>query len=147
MTDIIGVASYILRGYGPMTTMKLQKLAYYSQAYSLTHGSLLFHEDFQAWMGGPVCPELYARHRGKFVVRDGDIPAEVAQLPNRSQRSLIDTVCAQLAPLSGNQLSERTHREDPWRDMREGLERTQPGNRTITKERIRDYYGNHPIGE
>ena len=58
-----------------MTTMKLQKLAFYSQAESLAcRGLPLFDEDFQAWRGGPVCRELYAQHRGKFLIREGELP-------------------------------------------------------------------------
>ena len=35
MTTIFNVAAYILELTGTVTTMKLQKLAYYSQAYCL----------------------------------------------------------------------------------------------------------------
>lgn len=35
MANIISVAKYILEQRGAMTTMKLQKLCYYSQAWSL----------------------------------------------------------------------------------------------------------------
>ena len=40
MATIIDVAAYILREYGPMTTMKLQKLTFYAQAESISrHGA------------------------------------------------------------------------------------------------------------
>ena len=35
MATIFDVASYILSKQGPMTTMKLEKLCYYAQAWSL----------------------------------------------------------------------------------------------------------------
>jgi uncharacterized phage-associated protein len=35
MTSVFDVAQYILRRKGQMTTWKLQKLVYYSQAWSL----------------------------------------------------------------------------------------------------------------
>mgnify|MGYP001247259517 CR=1 FL=1 len=35
MVSVFDVASYILQKQGPMTTMKLQKLVYYCQAWSL----------------------------------------------------------------------------------------------------------------
>ena len=67
---IIDVATYILERTDTVTTMKLQKLAFYSQAQHLAqYGSPLFPEAFQAWRGGPVAPELYALHRGKFLIR------------------------------------------------------------------------------
>lgn len=65
---IINVAAKILEIMGPMTTMKLQKLVYYSQAHSLaTTGLSLFPEDFEAWTNGPVSLELFNRHRGRFT--------------------------------------------------------------------------------
>lgn len=74
MTTIFNVVSYILDITGTITTIKLQKLAYYSQAYSLaTTGYPLFNEDFQAWRNGTVCPELFVMHRGKFLIRKGEI--------------------------------------------------------------------------
>ena len=69
MANIISVAKYILEQRGAMTTMKLQKLCYYSQAWSLAWDDKpLFDEDFQAWANGPVCPELFRWHKGKFAI-------------------------------------------------------------------------------
>lgn len=40
--------------------MKLQKLVFCSQAYSLvTLDELLFSDDFEAWINGSVCPSLF----------------------------------------------------------------------------------------
>lgn len=36
MKSVVDAAAFILDEYGTMTTMKLQKLAYYSQAYCLS---------------------------------------------------------------------------------------------------------------
>jgi uncharacterized phage-associated protein len=39
---------------------KLQKLLYYVEAWNLVHlDSPLLDEDFEAWVHGPVVPELY----------------------------------------------------------------------------------------
>ena len=35
MSNVFDVAKYILQKQGPMTSMKLQKLVYYSQAWAL----------------------------------------------------------------------------------------------------------------
>lgn len=149
MKSVVDVAAYILDEYGPMTTMKLEKLAYYSQAYSLSRGNgvPLFDEDFQAWVNGPVAPELYQEHRGKFLVRKGDLSSAVAgHAPlTASEKALIDTVCKELSPLSGNQLSERTHAESPWRDARAGIGPTERCDAIISKRAIREYYAAHPV--
>lgn len=145
MAGIVDVAAYILSEYGPMTTMKLQKLAFYSQAESLSrHGRPLFDEDFQAWRGGPVCSPLYAQHRGKFLIRDGELNGDIGVL-NDSERAIVDSVCQSLSNLTGNQLSARTHRESPWADARKGLSSTASGNVIISKSSITRYYRNNPV--
>ena len=49
MANIFDVARYILEVKGSMSTMKLQKLCYYCQAWSLVwDDSPLFDEDFEA---------------------------------------------------------------------------------------------------
>jgi len=68
------VAEYILAKQGPMAAMKLQKLVYYSQAWGLVWDSKpLFSDAIEAWANGPVCPDLYDAHRGKFLVAAGEI--------------------------------------------------------------------------
>lgn len=115
MATVVDVAAYILKRCGAMTTMKLQKLAFYSQAESLARrGHPLFDEDFQAWRGGPVCRELYAQHRGKFLIREGELPVnDCEKTLSEEEKQTIDAVCAVLSSRTGNELSIRTHAESP----------------------------------
>ena len=72
MAHVVDVAAYILECLGSVSTMKLQKLTFYSQAYYLVeHGTPLFPEEFEAWANGPVAPDLFKRHKGEFVVSRG----------------------------------------------------------------------------
>ena len=49
MAHVVDVAAYILECLGSVSTMKLQKLTFYSQAYYLVeHGTPLFPEEFEA---------------------------------------------------------------------------------------------------
>lgn len=49
MANIFDVAKYILGNIGEITTMKLQKLCYYSQVISYKEkNKSLFNEDFEA---------------------------------------------------------------------------------------------------
>ena len=69
MTNIYKVAKYILTKKGKMTTIKLQKLCYYSQAWSLVwDGVPLFKEEFRAWPNGPVSVELDKKINKGFVI-------------------------------------------------------------------------------
>ena len=47
----VDVAAYILQEQGPTPALKLQKLVYYSQAWSLVWDDKpLFEEEIEAWM-------------------------------------------------------------------------------------------------
>lgn len=73
MASVYDVASYILRKQGPMTAMKLQKLVYYAQAWSLVWDERpIFKGRIEAWANGPVAPELYLWHRGEFQLKSCD---------------------------------------------------------------------------
>lgn len=73
MVNVFDTTKYILEQSGEMSTMKLPKLCYYSQAWSLVwDDSPLFQEDFQAWANGPVCPELFYKAQGKYLVIASD---------------------------------------------------------------------------
>ena len=143
---IIDVATYILERTDTITTMKLQKLAFYAQVQHLvTTGAPLFPEDFQAWRGGPVVPELYALHRGMFLIRPGELVSGDSSALTDAERALIDCVCSALGSLTGAELSERTHLESPWLNAREGLAPSDPSNAVITQEAMHSYYLEHPV--
>ena len=144
--SVVDVATYILKRTGTVTTMKLQKLAFYAQVQHLvTTGAPLFPENFQAWRGGPVVPELYALHRGKFLIRPGELSSGDSSALTGAERDLIDGVCSALGGMTGAELSERTHVEDPWLQAREGLRPSAPSDAVITQEAMRRYYQEHPI--
>lgn len=144
MATVFGVAEYILEQVGFVSTMKLQKLMYYSQAYSLVHyGKPLFGEDFEAWANGPVCPDLFRIHRGKFVVGPGEL--SYPESPRTTEvsveaRGAIDHVLKTLGSYSGRKLSGLTHCEKPWLEARAGVKEGERCNTVITKEAIRRYY-------
>jgi uncharacterized phage-associated protein len=58
--SVLDIAEFILLKLGPMPSMKLQKLVYYCQAWSLVWDDrALFKEKIRAKNNGPVCPILY----------------------------------------------------------------------------------------
>jgi len=139
MTSVHDVAAYILAERGPMSAMKLQKLCYYSQAWSLVWDQAeLFPEDFEAWANGPVARSLYGVHRGQFSVSvwpGGDPGALTAE-----QRATVNVVLDAYGNHTAQQLSELTHREQPWRDARGNLPEMMRSDAVITKESMQDFY-------
>ncbi|HEX9737104.1 MAG TPA: type II toxin-antitoxin system antitoxin SocA domain-containing protein [Thermoanaerobaculia bacterium] len=139
MATVHDVAAYILERSGEMTTMKLQKLVYYAQAWSLVWDEApLFPQRVEAWANGPVVRELYDAHRGKFKVSSwrrgrGDALTD-------KQRETVDAVLDFYGGRSSQWLSDLTHLEAPWRDARAGLAPGERGSREITHAAMAEYY-------
>src|SRR5690606_2363190 len=110
-----------------------------SQAWSLVWDEApLFGERIQAWANGPVAPDLYDRHRGRFMLErwDGD-----ADALDKDQRETVDAVLEHYGDQNPQWLSDLSHREDPWRDAREGIPDGERGNVEITHAAMAEYYG------
>lgn len=134
------VAAYILQQRGEMTAMKLQKLVYYCQAWSLVWDERpLFDERIQAWANGPVVPELYAVHKGMFAVDHW--PKGSPDCLDATAKETVDAVLGYYAARPAQWLSDLTHMEAPWKDAREGLAPGERGQREITCAALAEYYG------
>jgi uncharacterized phage-associated protein len=142
MATALDLAAYILQKQGGMSTWKLQKLVYYSQAWSLAWDEEpIFDEPIEAWANGPVVRDLYNAHRGLFAVDDAWRPGKGD--PSRlspEERATIDAVLAGYSHLSGRQLSQLTHSEMPWREAREGLGPTDRSAREISRATMLAFY-------
>ena len=145
MATVFDVAKFILDRYGAMSAMKLQKLVFYSQAMSLVWDDVpLFDDDFEAWAKGPVCPALFAAHKGMFMLENSDFlepySPDISRLSNE-QVETITVVVNSLIDYPPYRLSSMTHKEAPWIDARAGI---RPGSRChniISKECMMEYYG------
>jgi uncharacterized phage-associated protein len=135
---VLDVAEYILQQKGGMTAMKLQKLVYYAQAWSLVWDEApIFDERIEAWANGPVVRKLYDAHRGSFSV------SSVGGSPNAlddNQKDSVNVVLDYYGDKSAQWLSDLTHRESPWREAREGLDDGERGNAEITHAALHEYY-------
>lgn len=139
MATVFDVAKYILQR-GEMTAMKLQKLVYYSQAWSLVWDEKpLFSEKIQAWANGPVVPNLYAAHRGAYCVNADMISGDPTKL-TKDEKETIDAVMRTYGDKTSQWLSDLTHLEDPWKNAREGLQMGERGNKEISHAAMAEYY-------
>jgi uncharacterized phage-associated protein len=144
------VVDYIVvkvsEGRGGLSLLKLQKLLYYVQAWSLAlNGRRAFDARFQAWVHGPVCRVVFDRFRdthslydtvGAVNVREGfrmdSIPEELA--------SHVSEVLDSYARFTGSQLEDMTHREEPWVKARGGLPAAERCEAEIDEDLMRSYY-------
>jgi uncharacterized phage-associated protein len=140
MATVFDVAKYILLHTGPITTMKLQKLVYYSQAWSLVWDDRsMFDEPIEAWVNGPVVPALYQAHRGAYIINADVISGDIDQL-DITARETIDAVLSGYGEKSAQWLIDLTHAEDPWIIARNGLPAGVPCNNEIKLADMAEYY-------
>lgn len=141
MATVFDVAKYVLEQRGQMSTMKLQKLCYYAQAWSLVWDDTpLFGEEFQAWANGPVCPELFSLTKGQFSANEKDIPGNSSCLTEK-QIETIDRVLEYYGDRDAQWLSQLTHMEGPWQAARNGIPAGTLCDAVISKESMAMYYG------
>ena len=141
MVTIFDVARYILEKLGTTSTMKLQKLCYYCQAWSLVWDDApLFNEEFEAWANGPVCKELFNATRGMFSVTAKDECGNSDNLTD-NQKNNINLVLDYYAKHNAQWLSQLTHMEEPWKLARLNVPTGQNSSNIITKESMAIYYG------
>lgn len=144
MVNIFTVARKILHDKGEMSTWKLQKLCYYSQAWSLAWTNApLFPEDFQAWRNGPVCPELFHIHQGKFMIGEDGISKslESSVALTEDETDTINRVLEYYGDWQPYELREQTHCESPWIVARGNIPSDAACSNVITKSSMGEYYG------
>lgn len=139
MANVHDVAAFIVRHSGNISAMKLQKLTYYSQAWHLVwEEQPLFDATIEAWANGPVVHELYQQHRGRYMLHEWPWGNVDGLTP--SEQESVEAVLAAYGKFSAQELSELTHREQPWTNARQGLGPTERSNHSISLEGMQEYY-------
>lgn len=142
MATALDVAQYIVAKFGSLTALKLQKLVYYSQAWHYTwEERVLFDDPIQAWVNGPVTPNLYEKHQGSFLVDQSFAFGEIGVLDEGEVES-IDAIIDSYGKLSGQALSSLTHSEEPWKEARGNLLPHEQSQAIISIESMFRFYSN-----
>ena len=136
---------YIFQQLEEVTPLMLQKILYFIQGiYLALYNITVFEEDCEAWVHGPVYPEVYNLFKdfkynpiddARFFVLDGTKGRLTTE-----EREVIDLVVRTFGLYSGKTLERITHNEGPWRTARKGYEDSIPSNEIITKDSIRKYF-------
>ncbi|PDS21854.1 Panacea domain-containing protein [Flavobacterium branchiophilum] len=132
---------------------KLHKLIYYVEAWNLVHLNIpIVDENFEAWVHGPVIPQLYQELKefgfndikvvnDEFDTVDEEIEAIIRKNNlTTDQLDLIYSVLNKYGGLNSLELELLTHNEVPWIEARNGYAPHQPCNNIITKERMKEFY-------
>lgn len=147
--DSLVLANYILKHYGPMSHLKLQKLLFYCDAYCLAFfDKELISDKFEAWVHGPVCRKVYDQMKGASVLYtdmsyspfpDIDEDKIFDELPI-DVKDLVGDVLENLTQWTGIELERATHRELPWIEARKGYSEAEKCHVEISKETTRTFY-------
>lgn len=135
------VAAYLLEKMGQTTTLKLQKLVYYCQAWSLVWDDKpLFDEKIEAWANGPVIPDLFHSHKGLFFISRENFSRGDPQNLTDDEKETIDIIIQDYGDKSAQWLVELTHLEDPWKESRSEYPDSAKCGNEITHASMAEYY-------
>ena len=127
---------------------KLQKLVYYSYAWSiaLLNDSpeniqfKLFESEVEAWVHGPVVPELYRKYKDFGwqeipQVKDFDESIFASEILD-----ILQQVWDVYGGFTGNQLEAISHKEMPWIEARKGIPVCMASSEIISDKNMFIYY-------
>ena len=115
-----------------ISNLKLQKLLYYAQGFSLAMlNKALFPERIEAWIHGPVVPAVYYEY--KRYGRSG-LPYKEVDFSQFDEdvRELLDEVYDVYGQYSASVLRNLTHEEPPWRNT--------PSGEEISQDNLKSYF-------
>ncbi|MBA7488954.1 MAG: DUF4065 domain-containing protein [Prevotella sp.] len=146
--DSVVLANYILKHYGAMSHLKLQKLLFYCDAYCLAYfGEELVTDQFEALVHGPVSKKVYNSLRDKSILYSDvgysdigvDVDAEFGKL-TFEQQEILASVLGELSKWSGPELENATHHEAPWIIARGSCGEADICHNTISKSLTKKFY-------
>lgn len=143
-----------------ISPLKLQKILYYEQSWHMVafgRNNSLFSQAPQAWVNGPVYPEIYYIYKDKtpsmcdhlklkdFLQESEDPHNKEKELAEKmhltdDEISLTERVIMLYGSRTQNQLILMTHSEKPWSEAREGLKPYDYSDREISLDTMHDYY-------
>lgn len=145
MLDSIKLCKYILKKIGPANQLKIQKIAYYIQAFHLVYfDAPIIDDDFQAWVHGPVSLKIWDYYKTQSLLyNDIPVPDEAMDISvdaATEQLSLIDEVLKVYSPYASYELEAFTHSDQPWKEARGDCLSTDKCNTIISRESMKNFY-------
>lgn len=164
MRDIKDVAKYvglslILKGLS-VSPLKLQKILYYVQSWYMVffgREKTLFAPAPQAWVNGPVYPEIYYQYKDAvsnmcdhldethFGTDKDNISNTLQELVgklnfSKEEIELLDSIFMLYGSKSQNSLIFLTHAEKPWVEARGSCNPFQRSEKEISLDTMHDFY-------
>lgn len=158
--DIQDVATYcglvLLKEGMTVTPLKLQKILYYVQAWMMVFfdEQLLFDEQPQAWVNGPVYPSIYNRFKaiGRYMqlkkedfISEGVLTEAIGAYADKlaltpNQLEVLNKLVLIYGSKNQDQLVFMTHCEKPWSIARGDLEPFENSENPISFKDMYTFY-------
>lgn len=149
MATILDVGQRITETIPGVDKLKLYKLCFYAQAWHLAWaGSPLFTEQLQAWVHGPVSPDL---RRATEPVAEGNrvfrVPGGNAGSRTNYEVAVVDSIVDHYGSVPSLALSKRSHASEAWIEARGDLGAHAIGNEVISITTLRDEFARRIDGD
>ena len=145
--NALDIAKYVIEGSkkteGCITNLKLQKLLYYIQGYTLKETrEHAFDDDIVNWAYGPVIQDVYYRYCpyvSDAIDENYEDDPELLKFQKNKEfkdlRQIIDSVLRNAKDNGAFELVRMSHSEDPWKNTKQ--------NEIISQNEIYDYFSKH----
>lgn len=125
-----------------MTNKKLQKLLFYTQAWSLVlNNRKIINDQFEAWIHGAAIPSVYGRYK-KFGFSEitEDYDTNEFESLTEPEIQLLDEVWDVYGKYDPDYLEELNHSEMPWQKARQNTSPLEASQAKISEVDMKSYY-------
>ena len=144
--SVFDIADFFLNK-DSLTPKKLQKLVYYAYAWFIALNNeneneitnILFNEQPEAWIHGPVFPSLYNKYK-KYNWNEIEKKEIHSSKLNKDLKAFLNDVWIKFGKFSADELEYMTHQEEPWEKARNNIAHTIRSNEKISNKDIFIYY-------
>jgi len=155
--EILSFAEYVVMYYNGIgeyiSNKKLNKILYYIQGWHLAYfGENIFKDIPEAWVHGPVYPDVYKTYKRfgngniDLITDETERSASLKKLlsfgfaDNDVQSDFVLATLEFYGKKSATELEISSHRELPWLEARGNLKSFESGDTDITVESMRKYF-------
>ena len=140
ITSVKSVSKIVIqKSANPISNLKLQKLLYYVQGWSLAiYDRPAFYEEIQAWVHGPVVPAAFYEYK-HFGWNPIEVPTEEIVV-SESESKHIGNVLRVYGAYSARDLEYISHRESPWLEARGTAGSNDISRAIITHESMKSFF-------
>lgn len=140
--EIETIVEYIISATNEVTPLALQKILYYAQGFYIAFfKKILFKDDCQAWIHGPVYVNIYEKYKSfksaNILININD---NIKEKIEDEKKEILDVIIKYFGYYNGKALEKMTHYETPWINARKGLLPTENSNNIINKNDIEEYF-------